>query len=99
VNTTTTQAHGLGVRPVMFDIYLECKTADLGYSIGHIIPMPTQHTSYAPNPVYNMRADATNVVLIMNSSSVHNIIRLDTRAPAAITAASWKMICIPYAIV
>jgi hypothetical protein len=42
-------AHGLGVAPKLVFPVLICKTADAGYSVGDIIPMPTSVSSATVN--------------------------------------------------
>ena len=96
VNTTTTQAHGLGGRPIFFDAYLECVTADAGYTTGQIVPIGMGHTNYGPQQVFNTRVDATNVVLTTHSASTPGIVNASTRAATTIVAANWKLVIVPY---
>lgn len=100
LNTTTTQAHGLGVRPRLFDCYLECKTSELGYTAGQILPMPTLHVQgNNPGTIWNCTADATNTVLITSSTLLPVVVRADTRtATTPITAANWRVLIVPYSV-
>jgi hypothetical protein len=92
INSTTTQAHGLGSTPFYIEGYLECLTAELGYSIGDKIDLA--NGAYL-NSFINIEKDATNLVLLI-SNNVLNITRKDTLNVSALTEASWKMVLIPY---
>lgn len=89
--TVTTQAHGLGVTPTLIDWSLECLTAEGGYSVGDKI-RNNLYTGMA-----TVLADATNVVLITQSSVV-NVVNKSTFATFSITAANWKLTLTPYTI-
>jgi len=82
-----TQAHGLGVIPILTQVILQCQTAELGFTTG----MEVNYTSavnagnVSANPV---SADATNIyVETMNAIF---IVRKDTHVLAAITLANWR---------
>ena len=92
INTTTTQAHGLGVTPTYVDWAWECLSADLNYSAGDIIHQQT-NSAYA-----TLLTDATNLVLI-TSANVLLIVNKTTHATnSSITSAKWKLTLTPYKI-
>lgn len=93
-NTRTTQAHGLGTTPTMVIGYLECLTAELGYSIGDRVAYSNNEPASARG--ISIEYDATNVVIIINDTTVAGVNRKDTSAAANITAANWKFVATPY---
>jgi hypothetical protein len=60
-----TFAHGLGARPSRVDFFLECMTADGGYTGGDYLPMPTHmiHDTGADIRGWAVKMDATNIYL------------------------------------
>lgn len=64
-STKTTLAHGLGSIPHQFDLYLICKTASDGYTVGDIIKVTQSYHSTAGTSDIGaiMSADATNIYL------------------------------------
>lgn len=101
-NTRTTQAHGLSSTPVMFAHYLECKTAELGYSAGDRIAVHASIlTTSGATVVMQVRADSTNTVLEITNNSLPSISSKSATPPgaaSAITAANWLVRVIPYAL-
>jgi hypothetical protein len=83
-----TIAHGLGVAPKLYQPYLQCTTAELGYSIGNeILWFPNTND----NRGLSLVADATNLVVRFGSGDL-NIIRKDTGVANNITSASWRLV-------
>lgn len=96
-SATVTQAHGLSGRPQMLDVYLECITADAGYSIGDKVTFPAGVISSGACPFVTY-ADATNVYLNTTSGVTPAIPHKSTHTNTAITVASWKLCAKPYYI-
>lgn len=95
VSTITTQAHGLGATPTMVNVYLECLSADLGYSAGdRVVSFFNEHSNAEGCSIV---FDATNVVIVSSAYIIY-IFRKDTAAEGAITASKWKIVATPYLI-
>lgn len=97
-SNTTTAAHGLGVKPMWYQVYLECLTAELGYTTGLIVECgttgPVEPTAI---PSWSIRADATNVIIATNSGTRRPMVpHVTTSTMTEITAANWKVVVIPY---
>lgn len=92
LSTTSVQAHGLGVEPLLVKAYLECLTAELGYSVGDRVLLES-FTATTPS----VTVDATNVTAI-SQGFTPQIIRKDTHVNANTTAANWKLVITPYKI-
>jgi hypothetical protein len=90
-----TLAHGLGVKPNMFDVFLYCATAEANYSIGDI---------FCANPLIGaddaalsrgqaIYSDSTNVYIRFGSSTnVYKILNKTTGNSFDITNANWRLI-------
>lgn len=89
LSATVTQAHGLGVRPKLFDYVFECLDAELGFAIGDLVLL-------SPGAVETL-ADATSVTLIV-SSNVIWLTNKTTYAAGAVTPAKWKLTVTPYLV-
>jgi hypothetical protein len=91
-----TLAHGLGVRPFITDFYLECVTAEAGYSIGDIVKANLDSSTTGGNTHgLSVTLDATNINLRYGSAA--NIVfgtqlRKDNGAHAQFTNANWRLI-------
>ena len=70
-NALYTFAHGRAARPWRLDLWLECISADGGYSIGDFIAAPNGTAQdIGPSPTgYVIYADATNVYLRISAGS------------------------------
>lgn len=87
-----TVAHGLGRKPILVKLVLQCTTADLNYSIGDEL------TEWANG--YNSSAtgvsavpDSTNIVMRFGSGSqVFVIMNKTTGAYANMTPGSWRLV-------
>jgi hypothetical protein len=101
-NSTTTQAHGLGAAPTLVRAYLECLTAQYGYSIGDRLEIPLTAINGGgmggTDTGITISSDATNCDIITGPNAPY-IIRQDTHAVSQITAANWKVIAQPLKIV
>lgn len=102
INTRTTQAHGLGTTPVFAVMFLECKTAELGYSIGDRVALSSGVFALSGSTFgFQVRFDATNTVLEITNNSLPAIAHKTNSPPGAltsVTAANWIVRVIPYAL-
>lgn len=99
INTTVTQAHGLGAMPDLVTGYFECLSAELNYSIGDRVDVVTQWLDGAA--VANgwmLLKDSTNLVLKTHTSAQPIILNKTTLAIATLTAANWKLVLTPWRI-
>lgn len=60
-------AHSLGSAPTIWFAYMECTSADVGFSVGDIVPINYSHSSAGFNGATTY-ADATNVYLRVGSA-------------------------------
>ena len=87
-----TLAHGLGQIPKAVELFIICKTAEMGYAVNDItIPIPNT-SSNSTTAVY---MDATNIYIrygSAGSSSVGYVVHKTTGTPSGITNGSWRLI-------
>ena len=84
-----TLAHGLGVQPKLYQPYLQCTTAEFGYSIGdEILLNPGGGTA---NKGIAIWPDATNLNVRFGSSQP-DIINKSNGSGGTITTANWKLV-------
>lgn len=97
VNTVTTQAHGLAQVPDFYRAYMECITAEQGYSIGDRIHLSAMDGG-GGNSCASWVGDTTNVVLLLpnNLPLIYN--KTTPVGGVAPTAANWKILITPYKI-
>ena len=96
-NTTVTQAHGLGATPDFINAYIECLTAEFGWSIGDRIVQGSPFTSNAPMVVGDLVANATN--LIWRPGIGGGVFQVTSKTDGSLntaTAGSWKYVAVPY---
>jgi hypothetical protein len=94
LSTKTTVAHGLAGTPSLFVAYIECLTAEGGYSIGDRIQMSNAGT-YQAESTFAISADSTNTNISMWNTPIIIITKAGT-ADLIITVANWKFVVIPY---
>ncbi|WP_460221965.1 phage terminase large subunit family protein [Mesorhizobium sp. W016] len=89
-----TLAHGLGVKPKNYLAFLQCTTAEGGYSIGDEEPVSIGSHEASTNRGLSVVPDATNMVVRFGSqaSSAVQITRKDTGGFLNITNASWRLV-------
>ncbi|ESW78247.1 hypothetical protein X773_21030 [Mesorhizobium sp. LSJC285A00] len=89
-----TLAHGLGVKPKNYLAFLQCTTAEGGYSIGDEEPVSIGSHEASTNRGLSVVPDATNMVVRFGSqaSSAAQITRKDTGGFLNITNASWRLV-------
>lgn len=99
LNTTTTQAHGLGQVPDFLRCRMECLSSDGNWAVGDIICFGGSHydQSDATTRGWLVNADKTNVELVVGQTSV-GALNKSTRAYLAIDVTKWKMTVTPYLI-
>jgi hypothetical protein len=102
LNTRTTQAHGLGTTPFNAVMFLECKTAEHGYSTGDRICISAgMHVDQSANHGLQVRFDSTNVILEISNNALPVIVHKTNAPPGAVqapTASNWIARVIPYAL-
>ena len=89
-----TVAHGLGAQPKLYGAYLQCVTAERGYSVGQEIPATISNAntnSVALNP---FSADATNIYFrYSNNGSCFEANDFGSGGGANnLTNANWKLV-------
>ena len=89
-------AHGMGVQPKVVQTVLVCKTAELGYSIGHILPYPLFSDSGGSTSGMAFVIDATNMNYRYGSGSIV-IPDLSTGNRSVITPANWRVVVYAFA--
>ncbi len=89
-----TLAHGLGVAPSSIQVFLICKTAEQGYSIGQKIPVYFgNEINTSPDRGVAAVVDATNILVRFGSSAnVFDYLNFTTGNVVSLTNANWKAI-------
>lgn len=91
INTLQTVAHGLGVKPWFVLSYLECLTAELGYSIGDRLAISDTAT---PTDSWTAEWDVTNTtIMVGNAPGAPN---KSTNTFSTLTVGNWKLVFTPY---
>lgn len=86
-----TLAHGLGVKPKLYMVVLQCLTAEGGYSIGdEVLPAPSSNEA-GSNRGISIVPDATNIN-IRNGGGGMQISRKDNGNFLNITNANWALV-------
>lgn len=90
---TLTIAHGLGVKPKLYVMFIQCITAELGYSIGdELATLYFSHDS-ALSRGASIVPDATNFVIRFGSQSpVFAVLNKATGSCVSITIGNWKFL-------
>jgi hypothetical protein len=93
-------AHGLGGYPDGFRAFLECKTAELGYSVGDRVYMNVAHYVAGVTLSLATIADGTNIRVRYGNNTLPSIPNKTTTGGGAtsITAANWKLVVTPFRI-
>lgn len=94
--STLTLAHGLGRRPLTYQTFLRCQTAQHNYSIGDIVPVPVTYTyGTAGGSIMgaSIVADATNLNVRYGDGGFVIPIKT-TGAVGAITVGNWRYIIV-----
>ena len=87
-----TIAHSLGVRPKLTQVWLECQTAEHGYSIGDQVQISTTDADASRSGV-SLVADATNLnIRYGNSAGIFLLVHKTSGAAAVATNGNWRAI-------
>lgn len=89
-----TIAHGLGRKPILFNLVLVNKTAEAGYSINDEVTVANNtSTSAVDNKGASIVPDATNLNIRFGSAAVvYTILNKTTGAGIDITNANWRLV-------
>jgi hypothetical protein len=95
--STLTVAHGLGAVPFGYQVYLQCVTAENGWSVGDTVQIAqgTNGVSGTSNSLDQIfYADATNihVLLSANAGSQYVWMNKSTGATVGLTIANWNIL-------
>jgi len=99
--TSYTIPHGLSIAAsditkTDFEIFLVCKTAELGYAVGDIVRFDSMHPTSASTAGVGIVViiDSTNIKIKFGNNSPNGIYALSfaTGAPTGFTTANWKVI-------
>lgn len=92
--SVTTTAHGLSSTPNFYSAYLECKTAQHGWSVGDRIAFGGSNAE--PNVTgICVGFDSSFTTITPYSATSITIVNKSTRAAANITLSNWKLVVIP----
>ncbi len=90
-----TLAHGLGIQPKNYSAFLQCTTAEFGFSIGQEMQISTNASSLNGNVNKGLVVvpDATNLNIRFGSNSnTFDSLNFGTGAQVLLTNASWKLV-------
>ena len=90
-----TLAHGLGAQPKLYAAFLQCTTAELGYSIGDEVAINpgVSLSNTTLDRGLSIVPDATNINVRFGSQAASiGIIRKDTGGSTPATNASWRLV-------
>lgn len=92
-----TLAHGLSGAPFIVQAFLKCETAELGYSVGDIVPVDIQGQFVSggvsgTRPGVSIVPDATNITVRFNNASggVFGLVRKDTGVASTTNNGNWS---------
>jgi hypothetical protein len=99
LGSITTQAHGLGVRPDLCLVELECVTAEHGWSVGDKIDLgnslPWADSNNQRHHVLDWDATNVNLRIGVGGGSVLHIPHKTSLATQALAPANWKITVTP----
>jgi hypothetical protein len=99
ISTEQSQAHGLGAYPDFIVSYVQCLTAEGGFSVGDRVYADGSGLGhFAANNGFIVSADTTNTYITTSSGGNLQIFNKSTGAFFTITAANWEIVVIPYNI-
>jgi hypothetical protein len=89
-----TLAHSLGTTPKLYQAYLQCTTAELGYSIADEVAInPNTQGTADQNRGVSLVPDGTNInVRFGQNANSFEIVRKDTGVLTTITNTSWRLV-------
>jgi hypothetical protein len=65
--STNTFAHGLAAAPSMWQVFIRCKTANVGFSVGDELPIYPNNSTSGETSVSKMWADVSNIYFNLDS--------------------------------
>ena len=85
-------AHDLGAKPKLSQVWIICKTAEQGYSVGDELLVGTAFWGSTDNRGVSVVPGATNIVLRIGSATLpFTGVHKTTGATVPFTNASWKI--------
>jgi hypothetical protein len=93
-DSVTTGAHGLGATPNMIVAYLECISADNGYTAGDRIFFASGRTAASTDAGLEFAADATNAIIVIGNGI--STVDKGTLNVEALDLTKWKAEIVPY---
>jgi hypothetical protein len=95
-----TLVHGLGVYPKLTQVLLKCVTADLGYSPGEyvLVPSDAQFDGTNSRGIQLFYPDANSISYVVGSNAnAFVLVNKSTRSVGSIVNANWKLVIRAYA--
>jgi len=83
-------SHPLGYEPTKWKLKLRCKSAGLGFSVGHVIAAPEVADGYSSSTGVSVRVDSTTIRINIGTAGFW-LIRDDTKAAALAVASQWEL--------
>ena len=90
-----TYSHGLGGMPDMFTAYIECVTAEGGYSVGDRVAVPKDYSYVGLDYGGSEYANSTQVGVTMGDNAT-TIWSRTTHSNFAVTQANWRLYVVAY---
>ena len=90
-----TLAHGLGAKPKRYAAFLQCTTAENGYSIGDEVAVnPSFNAEGSGSRGLSMVPDATNINIRFGSQGTNTfmVFHKTTGASSGATNTSWRLV-------
>lgn len=94
LSTKTAQAHGLSKTPDFYHTYIECLSAELGYSVGDRVGNADLNGATG----WMVEFDATNITTITSNTNIAVINKTTPAGTTAITLSKWKLVAVPYTL-
>lgn len=86
-----TLPHGMATVPLLYSITLKCVTADLGYSVGDLVPVNVSGDFGSTSSQWGIYHDATNINIRLGSAAIVLTTKGTGVAGTAVNA-NWRMI-------
>lgn len=93
VSSTVTLTHGLGAAPAIVDLWMVCKVADRGYSVGDIVKAQPAIYSASASSIMGVQVATNSTQIIVSFGDVLSFIPQKTGGSGGyITASSWRIV-------
>jgi hypothetical protein len=89
-NTQLTLAHGLGRKPVLVSVVLQCVTAQLAYSVSDEVYVNLTHDQGGTASNFSIVPDTTNINIRVGNAI--SILAKDNSAGTSITFTNWRLV-------